>query len=338
MMISKVVPLALLLAALTPLSAQMATSHSPTLATKKKSAFATTGAPVARVNGAVLTDSDLLVEMLNIFPYAKLHKGFPENMEPQIRKGALEMIIFEELVYQEAQRVKFVVPQARLRKARADFRAQFSTSDEFQKYLKAEDKGSEAVLNKKIDRVQIIAGYLKANVKDKAVVTEAAARAFYVKNPARFTFPESFTFQSISFFPPKKAGPEAEQEAKRNAEKALPQAKATHSYNEFGLLAEKISEDDFHVNMGDHKSVDRDKLPEPFVKAALAMKPGQVSDVLQLERTYTIFRLNAHTPAGKKTFAEVKAQLLEEMRKDKEDKIRVALGNRLRKGAKIEIL
>jgi hypothetical protein len=33
----------------------------------------------------------------------------------------------------------------------------------------------------------------------------------------------------------------------------LRQAKETKSYEDFGLLAEKISEDDFRVNMGDHK-------------------------------------------------------------------------------------
>ena len=58
--------------------------------------------PVARVNGAVLTDRDLLREMYAIFPYAKQHNGFPKAQEASIRQGALEMIIFEELVYQEA--------------------------------------------------------------------------------------------------------------------------------------------------------------------------------------------------------------------------------------------
>src|SRR5579872_2159951 len=50
--------------------------------------------PVARVNGAVLTDRDLLREMYTIFPYAKQHNGFPKTQEAAIRQGALEMIIF----------------------------------------------------------------------------------------------------------------------------------------------------------------------------------------------------------------------------------------------------
>ncbi len=65
--------------------------------------------PVARVNGAVLTDRDLLREMFTIFPYAHQHNGFPKAQEAAIRQGALEMIIFEELVYQEAVRRKLTV-------------------------------------------------------------------------------------------------------------------------------------------------------------------------------------------------------------------------------------
>ena len=61
---------------------------------------------MARVNGAVLTDRDLLREMFTIFPYAKQHNGFPKAQEASIRQGALEMIIFEELVYQEAGSAK----------------------------------------------------------------------------------------------------------------------------------------------------------------------------------------------------------------------------------------
>ncbi len=63
------------------------------------------GKPVARVNGVVLTDVDLVREEYAIFPYAAQHGGkIPADMEPGIRKGAMQMIIFEELVYQDAQK------------------------------------------------------------------------------------------------------------------------------------------------------------------------------------------------------------------------------------------
>ena len=61
--------------------------------------------------------------MYTIFPYAKQHNGeVPKEMEEGIRNGAMQMIIFEELVYQEALRREMTVPPAKLQSAEKDFR------------------------------------------------------------------------------------------------------------------------------------------------------------------------------------------------------------------------
>jgi parvulin-like peptidyl-prolyl isomerase len=293
---------------------------------------------VAKVNGAVLTDRDLLREMFTIFPYAKQHNGFPKAQEASIRQGALEMIIFEELVYQEAERRKLIVSAAQVNAAEAQFRKQFNSPDQYEQYLQAEMGGSEKQLRQQIQRSLLIEEVLKAEVEDKAVVTLADVRAYYDKNPGRFTTPESFSIQSISILPPQKATPEAINANRKRAEDALLQAKATKSFEEFGMLAEKISEDDFHVNMGDHKAVGREKLPPQIVKPALAMQAGQVSGLIQIENAFTIFRLNAHNPAGKQSFAQVKDDLRTELQKSKYEKLRSGFAKQLRARAKIEIV
>jgi parvulin-like peptidyl-prolyl isomerase len=184
----------------------------------------------------------------------------------------------------------------------------------------------------------LIDAYLKAEVKDKSAVSIVEARQYYEKHPEKFAYKESFAFQSISIMPPETATPEVMQEARRRAEDALHQAKATKSYRDFGLLAEKISEDDFRVNMGDHKAVEREQLPADVIKTALAMKPGDVSDLIPLGQTFTIFRLNSHVPAGRKKFDEVKDQLRTVMQKEKEDRLRTGLDAKLHKDAKVEEL
>src|SRR5271169_1321995 len=128
------------LGTITPLYSQMVASHAPTTVVKQSSVVAPqpAGKPVARVNGAVLTDRDLLREMYTIFPYARQHNGFPKEMEGQIRSGAMQMIIFEELAYQEAVKRNLTVSPARLQRAEKDFQAQFSTPEEFQKLLQSE--------------------------------------------------------------------------------------------------------------------------------------------------------------------------------------------------------
>jgi parvulin-like peptidyl-prolyl isomerase len=320
-------------------SAQVA-SHGQTLMAKQTAAPPpqVTGKPVARVNGRILTDQDLLREMYTIFPYAKQHNGFPQEMEPGIRNGALKMIIFEELTYQDAQRRNMHVPADNLTKAKVQFRKQFSTNAEYEQFLKAEFGGSGKALDTKIRRSLLIDQYLKLEVNNKSTVTVAEAKAYYDKNPKRFEYPEGFAFQSISIIPPDQATPTQLKDAKKRADEAYKQAKATKTAEEFGLLAEKISEDDYRVMLGDHKWVDRAKLPPNIANALASLKKDDVSNLLQAEQAYVAVRLNGHRAAGKAKFEDVKARLISDLEKRKTNEMRRALDRKLAQNAKIEVL
>jgi peptidyl-prolyl cis-trans isomerase SurA len=297
-----------------------------------------TGKTVAKVNGAVLSDRDLVREMFAIFPYAKQHNGFPEKLEPQIRKGALDMIIFEELVYQEAKHRNMSISVERITREEREFRKQFPSPEVYQQFLKEELKGSRQLLREKIRRSLLIESLLNLEVVNKAKVTAAEVRSLYEKNPRQFAREEQFHIQTISILPPANGSADISKEARRRAQDAAQQAKSKKSYQEFGLLAEKISDDDYRVNMGDHKPCGRDQLPPEVVKTALAMKPGEVSDLIQLGTAFTVIRLVVHTPAGKIPYTEVKGQVQSDLQRERVEKLRAALGKKLRQGAKIETL
>ena len=297
------------------------------------------GKPVARVNGVVLTDKDLVREEYSIFPYAAQHGGnIPTDMEPGIRRGALQMIVFEELVYQEAQKRKMTISAEKVAKAEAEYRQQFKSTAEFQQYLKSEFNGSETALQQKIKRSLLIDALLKVEVDRKAVVTVAELKAYYDKNPARFEYPESFALQTISVIPPQNATAEQLKDAGKRANEALKQAKTTKTAEEFGLLAEKISEDDYRVNLGDHKWVARSDMPPEMLTPALKMQAGQMSDLIQVGPNYVIFRMNGHVPAGKIKFEAVKDKVRPEVEKTKTNQVRAAFDKKLRENAKVETL
>jgi parvulin-like peptidyl-prolyl isomerase len=320
-------------------SAQVA-SHAPTqISAPQKKASQPTGKPVARVNGTVLTDRDLQREMFTMFPYAQQHNGdIPPELLPGIRAGAMKMLVFEELVYQEALRRKMTVAPDRLNHAEVEFRRQFATPQEYQQFLNAEFQGSQQLLRDKIKRSLLIDQLLKAEVDKKSTVTLAEMKAYYDKNPAQFEYPESFAFQTITILPPAKATPAQLQEGRKRADDALRQAKTTKNDEDFGMLAEKISEDDYRVMMGYHKPVDRAKLPPLVVQALLKMQPGQVSDIIQVDQAYTILRLVKHIPAGKTTFAQAKESLQKELQQKKTNEVRASFDKQLQQGAKVEVL
>jgi PPIC-type PPIASE domain/SurA N-terminal domain len=330
----------LVLAALSPAQAQVTSSAAPTQeSTSQSIRIQAEGRPVARVNGTVLTDRDLLREMYAIFPYARQHNGgFPKEMVDNIRDGAMKMIVFEELVYQEALRRGMTVPAAKLEKAEEEFRGTFASPSQYQEFVHTEFSDSEDLVRERVRRSLLIDALLKIEVNQKSSVSDAELKDYYDKNASRFEYPESFAFQTISVLPPRNPTAEQAKEGRRRAEDALRQAKATKTYEEFGLLAEKISDDDYRVVMGDHKMVERVKLDPAVVHALLAIEPGQITGIIQIEQAYTIVRLNKHVSAGKTKFEDAKAQLRKELESKKTNQRRAALDQALRRNAKIEVL
>ena len=280
-------------------------SHAPTVFTQAPTQNIVKPAPVAdkpvaRVNSVVLTDADLVREEYAIFPYARQHNGIPKEFEKQIRDGALKMIIFEELAYQEALGRKMTVPAVKLQRAEADFHKQFATPEEYNGFLQSDFHGSQQLLLEKIRRSLLIEAFLKVEVEDKSLISPAVVRAYYDKNPARFHHPEMFTFQTISILPPANATAAQLKEARTRAESALRQAKATKTAEEFGLLAEKFSDDDYRVMMGQHKPLPVDQMAPQVVKALMQCTPNDMSDLIQVEQAYTIVRLQVHSPQGRR--------------------------------------
>lgn len=324
-------------------AAQVA-SHAPAVRTGN-TAIATSATalpparPVLRVNGAILTDRDLVREMLNVFPYAKQHGGkFPKDSEAEIRKAALRNLEFEELTYQEAKRRGLMVEPAKLSRAVKDFRAQFDSESQFQQYLHAEQKGSAAELREKIRRAILIDMVLKSEIENRAKLTDAQLRAFYDKNPDRFRKPDSVSIQTITIAYGDNPSPTDKQKARQQAEDALKQVKATKDYEGFGQIAEKVSMDDWRVMMGDHKWLHRGRMPAAVEKVVFAMKTGEVSGIIDAGDSFCIARVNGRENSHLVGFNEVKLQLKQDLEKQKKDELRAAFDQRLRKTAKIEEL
>ncbi len=321
--------------------AQMMASHAPAVkrapaVSESVSAMQITEKPVARINGVVLTDRDLLREMMTIFPYARTHNGIPKAMEPSIREGALKMIEFEELVYQQAERRKLTVPAARINRAMAAFRNQFHDDQEFEGYIRAEMNGSMEQFRKSVRRSLLIEALLKSELEVPSRVTLAETRQFYLKNPKTFRHPEQIQFQTISFMPPDVASSDVKEQARKQANEVWEKAKVAHNYEEFGLLAEKYSQDDFRVNMGNHKLTPRATIPPDVLRILDAMKPGQVSNICQFGPYYTIFRVEARQPAGKVPFEQINAKLRDDLQRDRYNTLRRNLDKELRQSATVE--
>src|SRR6266511_2879988 len=179
---------------------------------------------------------------------------------------------------------------------------------------------------------------LTAEVNQNAVVTEVEVREYYKKHPDHFRRGETITLQTISLVIPDDASESKKADIRKRAEELLKQAKAAKDYEAFGMLAEKSSEDDWHVMMGDHKTIFRGNMPPPVEKVAFSMKPGTVSDLIQTENSWCIVRLNAREESKLLPYEEVRAAIRQDMESRRKTAAHDQLESRLRKSATVAAL
>lgn len=311
-------------------------SHKPTAPAK-----AATPAPasvVVRINGTGLTERDLQREMAKLFPYAGVHGGrVPGEYGAELRRKALDQIVFDELLHQEALRRKMTVPAATFDDVMAQARDRFPSLKDFQAYA-VQEYGSVQGFEAQIRRALLIALLLDKEVTQKARVADAEVKQFYTQNKSRFLKPENVWIQSISLNFPPNATPAQRTALRTRAENLLAMAKATKSFEEFGRLAEKFSEDDWRIMMGDHKWVHRGRLPAAVEAVAFAMKAGQISGIIETSEAFVIVRVNDTQPQRQIPFSEVRDTLSEDMEKAKLADLRRQFEQYLRKTFKVEEL
>jgi len=328
----------LLFQALAVTAQVLSASHAPTLVTPAKGTTSPpTGKVVARVNGVALTDIDLQREMIAMFPYARQHGGkIPPSMEAEVRRGALQMIEFEELVYQEAVRRKLQVSAGRLNKALAEFKSQVGSDIQFQAFLKSEFGGSQERLRQSIQRSLLIDDLLDLEVTRRSTVSDTQVRSYYEQNSAKYRVPAKVSIQTISIVIPDEATAEQEATAREHADGILRRARAAKNYEEFGLLAERVSDDDWRVMMGDHGAVEEEKMPPQVARVVFGMKVGQVSELIRADNSFCIVRLSGREAARQLPFEQVKAEIRKNLQAMRVDQLRSALNRQLRKTAKVE--
>jgi parvulin-like peptidyl-prolyl isomerase len=294
--------------------------------------------PVARVNGIAITQRDLQEQMQRLFPYYSMHGGkVPEKYQAEVHDKALQQLIDEELIYQRASKSGVTVGPATMAKLLREAHGRFPSQAAYADYAKSQ-YGSVQAFEKRIRRAVIIAKYQDTEIVQKSKVSDTKLRSIYEGNKKRFVRPESVWLQTISVNVPENASAEQLKMAETRMKEVLPLAKTAKNHDEFGLLAEKYSEDDYRVMLGDHKWVHLVGMPEAMAQVADGMKAGETSGVVKVPGAWVILRVNDKRPEKLMEFSEVAPQLRKEIessaQKDRWEKLRA----QLYKDAKIEML
>jgi parvulin-like peptidyl-prolyl isomerase len=288
---------------------------------------------VVSVNGVDLLADRLQAAMNEIMPYGVYHVGISPERRAELRKQALDKLVDEELLYQEATKLGLVAPKAEIDQEYARVRRRYATERDFRAAL-ARAGSSVAQVRAEARRRALIRQVSERTVDAHCRVTEAEAREYYASNTAKFVMPEQLHLFTLTLGVDRSA-PRADWDAAtKRAEDLLAQLR---SGADFAPLARQHSTDPNKDKGGDLGYVHRGRLNEEFEKALADVRPGAFVGPIQTIYGVHVLHVTEVRPPVQRTFADVRVALLTELRQKRCDEVRAAWLQSLREHARIVI-
>ncbi|RKP54742.1 SurA N-terminal domain-containing protein [Pararobbsia silviterrae] len=150
--------------------------------------------------------------------------------------------------------------------------------------------------------------------------SDADAKQFYDDNIKNYKTDDQIRASHILITVAKDASEADRAKAKAKAEQILAQVRA-HP-DQFADLAKQNSQDPGSADKGgDLGWFGHGAMVKPFEDAAFALKPNQISDLVQSDFGYHIIKVTDAKPAGTKSFDEVKASILATLKAQQAQKL-----------------
>jgi peptidyl-prolyl cis-trans isomerase C len=285
--------------------------------------------PVARVNGASID----AVELRRAKKVLLRGQTVPVEQQAALDKQAVEQLISAELLYQAGVKLEFKNMDKEIDVKLAQGKARFKDEQDFKKAMKDLEM-DETALREYTRRDLLISHFIETTFVPKIAVSETEIRAFYDNNPDKFKRDETVKASHILIGVDSKASADDKKNAREKAEKLR---KELVGGADFATLAKGNSTCPSSQQGGDLGFFGKGQMVPAFEKAAFALKPGEISDVVETQFGYHIIKLTERKPAVTTDFKDVKAKIEEFL---KGQKINEAVQKYLadtRKSAKVEV-
>ena len=288
---------------------------------------------VAVVNGTVITQEDLDRE-LRVVQQRLMSDGkvLNESQLLETKKRVLKGLINVELLYQEAQMQGPKVSDEDINKQLDTVKSRFPNEDEFKSSLSKMNL-TEAELITQIKRALTVQQFIDKKFVQKATVSDKETRAYYDANQVAFKQPEQVKASHILI----KVGPQADKPQKAAARKKIEEIQQKVQKGEdFAVLAKEFSEGPSSTKGGDLGYFRKGQMMKPFEEAAFALKPGEVSDIVETSFGYHLIKLADKKPESTIAYEDIKARIQEYLKQKKVGEQVELYVAELREKAKVE--
>lgn len=292
-----------------------------------------TAKKVAIVNGTVILKQDFDRAMLGVTQRLSMSGKKLEGAElEKLKSEILENIIGGELLFQDAQKKKIKIEDAKINKEYDNLKQKFPSADVFTNWLKEMDL-TESAIKADFKKRMVVQQLIDKEFSDKISITDPEVKAFYDGNPQFFQKSDEVKASHILVRVAADANEATKKEAKKKVESIQSKIK---SGNDFAALAKELSDCPSKEKGGELGFFGRGQMVPPFEKAAFALKPGEVSDIVETEFGYHLIKVLEKKPASTVTLDEVKGQIKQMLTQDKLQKEIVLMVEKLKKNAKVE--
>jgi len=289
--------------------------------------------PVARVNGSDILAAELKrarTVLLAGQPGAQLSADEQKELDRRV----MDQIISAELLYQSGRKLDLKDLDKQVDAKIAQAKGRFASEADFTKAIRDLDM-SEKDLREYTRRDLIITNFVTVTIVPKITVSEEEAKKFYDQNVDKFHQDEQVRASHILCGIDTKASAEEKKKAREKAERLR---KELANGADFATLAKENSTCPSSTQGGDLGFFGKGQMVPPFEQAVFALKPGEISDVVETQFGYHIIKQTGRTKAETVPFSAARSKIEDYLKKQK---INAAVGDfvaEARKTAKIEIL
>jgi parvulin-like peptidyl-prolyl isomerase len=290
---------------------------------------------VAVVNGTPIEKGEFDGEVF-LIQKTVLGLGKPLSCEQvsSIRREVLESMIRRELLYQVARKSGIKPDENAINKDINSLKQQFSDETEYKNELSKRGINEE-VLRARMIRNSLVQKYVSKEFTDKVDVTDKEIQDYYQKNIDLFKQPFQMRVSHISIQSDPKDGDSHKKELRGKAEKILKNLKDD---KDFADLAREYSDGPTKNKGGDLGYLRKGQLEKQFESKVLALKKGEITDIIETEYGFHIFKVTDIKPetilAYENVKEKVKKFLVDEKTKQEADKY----ARKLREKTDVKIL
>ena len=288
--------------------------------------------PVAKVNDAVLTESDLEDALNEIMPAGVFHGGFSSKKRAEYRPQAFEKMVEKELFYQDAVKKGMKVDEGAIEAERDKTIKRLGGNKKYEAALKKADFTDE-LYRERLKKKHLVQHFITVEIEDKARPTDEEIKNYYQRNKKKFMRPEARKLTHILIAVQPEASAEERQLKKAKAQEVIDRINAGEEMSD---VAWNHSMGPYRVKGGDMGLVHRGRLYPDLEKEVFQLEPGRLSGIIETIYGYHIVRVEEVKPAEQLDLDDVHDTIQKELTQKNEKQIRQDLAASLRAQARIE--